>query len=310
MDVIVVCHTEFGFVSNKEVIYDKNHKEGVSVGVVNLIKLADKYGVKITFAVMPEVADYFPKGIKHEIGLHIHPGFEEYTNPRGLKWTVGDEYLRGNCKQSSNSTVLWDYPYDEQFEMIKTGRDYLTKKLGVEPKVFVGGRWCINNDTIKALVKNGFTHDCSAPAHSASDHYDWSKLPRICMSYHPDREDYQKEGDLPLLIVPISKTLGNGTANPEGSINFGYPWLKACFEEYYRTNIPLFHLCLHSPLATDAYFLSIMEDLFSLMSKKSVNFLFASQVRQYENKKYKPNIIPYFFAINKNILKFGIKKYL
>ncbi len=300
MDVIVVCHTEFGFVSDKEVIYDKNHKEGASVGVINLIKLADKYGVKITFAVMPEVSDYFPKGIKHEIGLHIHPGFEEYTNPKGFKWTVGDEYLRQNCKQSSNSTVLWSYPYDEQFEMIKKGRDYLTEKLGIEPKIFVGGRWCINNDTIKALIKNGFTHDCSAPAHSASDHYDWSKLPRICMPYHPDKNDYQKEGDLSILELPISQCFPRGNVNPETVPNVGISWMKACFLEYYKQDANLFHICLHSPSMTSKYFIDAMEDFFIYISSfNNINFKYVCDVNEYENKKYRPNIIPYFFAINK-----------
>ena len=309
MDIIVVCHTEFGFVDGKEVIYDKNHKEGVSVGVANLIKLADKYGVKITFAVMPEVADYFPKGIKHEVGLHIHPGFEEYTNPRGFKWTVGDEYLRKNCKQSSNSTVLWDYPYDEQFEMIKVGKECIEKQLGVSPKSFVGGRWCVNNDTVKALVENEFTHDCSAPAHSISDHYDWSKLPRICMPYHPDRKDYQKKGDLPILIVPISRALFGVTVNPEEFPNVGYRWIKACFKEYCNSGVPLFHLCLHSPSATDSYFFKKIENLFSLISQsKDINFMFASQTKQYKNEVYGSNFLPYFFAVDKKIIRAAIRK--
>lgn len=53
MDVIIVVHTEFGFVHAKEVIPDKKATEGVSKGVPNLIKVADKHGAKATFAVMP-----------------------------------------------------------------------------------------------------------------------------------------------------------------------------------------------------------------------------------------------------------------
>jgi peptidoglycan/xylan/chitin deacetylase (PgdA/CDA1 family) len=309
MNVIIVCHTEFGFVNNKEVIYDKNHKDGVIIGVPNLIKLADEYGIKITFAVMPEVADYFPKNIKHEIGLHIHPGWEKYKNKNGFEWNVGDEYLKNSCKQSSSSSVLWDYPYEEQFEMIKVGKARLKEKLGVNPRVFVSGRWCVNNDTIKALVENGFTHDCSAPAHSVAGHYDWSKLPRICMPYYPSKDDYQKIGEVPILIVPISRALFGVTANPEESPNVGYKWIKACFKEYYNKNVPLFHLCLHSPSVTDPYFLSRLENLFSIMSRnKDVKFLFASQVKQYESKTYEPNFLPYFFAVNKNTIKAAIRK--
>jgi len=92
MDVIIVCHTEFGLVKDKEVVADKNAVDGVRKGVPNLIKVADKYNAKVTFAVMPEVVKYFPKDIKHEIGLHIHPGWQEFQK-NGIKFYVGDLYL-------------------------------------------------------------------------------------------------------------------------------------------------------------------------------------------------------------------------
>ena len=72
MDIIIICHTEFGFVHKKKFIPDKNAYEGASKGVANLIGIAKKYGARITFAVSPEVVTHFPKGISHEIGLHIH----------------------------------------------------------------------------------------------------------------------------------------------------------------------------------------------------------------------------------------------
>ncbi|NQE54739.1 hypothetical protein C5S29_14205 [ANME-1 cluster archaeon GoMg3.2] len=184
MDVIIVCHTEFGLVKNKEVVGDKNAVDGIKTGVPNLIKVADKYNAKITFAVCPEVVKYFPMDIKHEVGLHIHPGWREFKI-QGVKFYVGDAYLKEHCNQSINSTVLRDYPYKEQLDMIKTGKDHLEDIFGIVPKSFVAGRWAINNDTVKALIKSEITHECSAPAHSEVNHYDWSMLPRICMPYHP-----------------------------------------------------------------------------------------------------------------------------
>jgi len=308
MDIIIVCHTEFGFVRNKKVIADKKAVSGARDGVSNLIGLADKYGAKVTFAVCPEVAEYFPKNIKHEIGLHIHPGWQEFEDS-GFKFIVGDKYLRENCKQSSTSTVLRDYSYEEQLEMVKKGKGHLVEKLGVEPKVFVAGRWSLNNDTIKALVENGITHDCSAPAHAKPSHHDWSKLPRICMPYHPGAGDYQKEGDLPLLIVPISQYFPRGNVNPEVSHMVGLPWFKACFLEYYKQGVPLFHICLHSPSMTDDYFISAMDNLLSFISKhKNVNFKFASEIKEYPPRKYKANILPYIFAVNGDIIKTALKK--
>ena len=93
MDVIIVCHTEFGFVNNGEVIFDKEFKTGVTKGVANLIGLAEQYKAKITFAVCPEVVDYMSVDNGHEIGLHIHPGFLKYKT-QDFVWTAGDSYLK------------------------------------------------------------------------------------------------------------------------------------------------------------------------------------------------------------------------
>ena len=307
MDIVIVCHTEFGLVKNDEVVPDKNTVDGVRTGVPNLIKVADKYHAKITFAVCPEVVKFFPKNIKHEIGLHIHPGLQEFRK-HGIKFYVGDIYLREHCKQSIDSTVLRDYPYKEQLNMIKTGKEYLEDKFGIEPKSFVAGRWSINNDTVKALIKTGITHECSATPHSKPCHHDWSKLPRICMPYHPSEKDYQEKGNLPLLIVPISQYFPVGNVNPEVAPLVGISWLKACFLEYYQQNIPLFHICLHSPCMTDIYFISAMVKFLKFISKyKNITFRFASEIEEYAEINTKTYPLPYLFGVNRNIIKTGLK---
>ena len=304
MDIIIVCHTEFGFVhSNKQIVFDKKNNRGVKEGVLNLVKIAEKYGAKITFAVCPEVVDCFPKGIKHEIGLHIHPGYKEYAR-NGFNFFIGDSYLKEHCKQSVNSSILKDYSFEEQLDMITTGKNYLNKVFGYNLKSFVAGRWSLNNDTIKALTEAGFTHDCSVPPHSKSDRYDYSKLPRICMPYHPAVNDYQKKGSLPILITPISKYFPNGGVSPEAINSVGVGWLKACFLEYYKQNAPLFHICLHSPSMEDNYFALAMDDFFSFILKhKNINFRFVSEIKEYPENNFKTNLLPYIFRVNKNILK-------
>lgn len=306
MDVIIVTHTEFGFVQNKRIIPDKNATIGVEKGVLNLIKVADKYNAKVTFAVMPEVVEHFPKNIHHEIGLHIHSGWEEFQD-KDFKFNVGDAYLKENCDQSITSTVLKDYSYKEQLDMIKTGKDYLHDTFNIEPRTFVAGRWSINNDTVKALIKTGIECDCSAPAHSRPCHHNWSELPRICMPYNSSLNDYQKKGNLPLLMIPISQMFPAGNVNPEGIPVYGLSWLKACFLEYYKMNMPVFHICLHSPCMTDPYFISGMDCFLEFISKhKNVNFKFASEINEYDGVNPKTNIVPYLFGINKNILKLGL----
>lgn len=307
MDVIIVVHTEFGYVRDHEVVPDKGATKGVTEGVPNLVKLADRHGAKVTFAVMPEVAKNIPEDLKHEIGLHVHVGWEEFR--RGdLTFHVGDRYLRDHCEQSLTSTVLRGYPYREQRDMIQTGADYLEDVFGKRPTTFVAGRWSIDNNTVKALVDTGMKRDCSAPAHSGPCHFDWSKLPRICMPYHPSEHDYQERGDLPLLIVPISQMFHAGNVNPEVVPQVGISWLKACFTEYYQQEMSLFHICLHSPCMTDPYFLSAMDEYLGFIARhRNINFRFASEIPEYAPVSQSTHVMPYIWGINRNIIKLGCK---
>ncbi|MBU4274823.1 PTS alpha-glucoside transporter subunit IIBC [Patescibacteria group bacterium] len=310
MDIIIVCHTEFGFVDNKKIIFDKKAFQGVEDGVVSLIKLAKKYGAKITFVVCPEVVDFFPKNTDQEIGLHIHPGWEEFKKNQ-FKWYVGDQYLKERCRQSLFSSALQDHPYSEQFDMIKAGKEHLKESLDIEPKVFVAGRGSLNSDTIRALIKNGFTHDCSAIANKKLPYFDWSKLPRICMPYHPNSEDYQKKGDLPILIVPASQTIFRRPIAPEGVSSYGISWFKVCFSEYYRQNVPLFHIFTHSPAMTDPYYFSVMDNFLSFISKHNdINFKFTSEIKEYPINNFKTDILSYLFTPNKEIVKTIFRKLL
>jgi peptidoglycan/xylan/chitin deacetylase (PgdA/CDA1 family) len=307
MDVIIVVHTEFGHVRNHEVVYDKSATGGVSTGVPNLIKVADHYDAKITFAVMPEVVKYFPREIGHEIGLHVHPGWEEFRIG-GFTFQVGDRYLHEHCEQSRSSTALTGYPYKEQLDMIKTGADYLETELGERPSTFVSGRWSVDNNTVKALVNTGMKRDCSATPHVKPCHFDWSKLPRICMPYHPSEQDYQQKGTVPLLIIPVSQMFPSGSVSPEAVPGKGFSWLKACFNEYYQQGMPLFHICLHSPCMTDDYFLSVMDEFLSFMiGHKNVHFRFASEVRESSHRNPSTRLGPYLLGINGNIIRCGLR---
>ena len=188
--------------------------------------------------------------------------------------------------------------------MITTGKTYLANMTGVEPSSFVAGRWSINNDTIRALIKTGFTHECSALPHSKPCHYDWSRLPRICMPYHPASHDYQAKGDLPVLMVPTSQVFPVGVVSPEFAPEVGLSWLKACFAEYYYQDLPLFHICLHSPSMTDDYFISIMDNYLNFISKhERINFRFSSEIYEYYEIHAKTHFHHYLSAINFRLLR-------
>src|SRR3989344_97835 len=308
MDIIIVCHTEFGFVSGKYIIFEKKATFGVTEGVLNLIKIADRYGAKVSFAACPEVVPHLPKNINHEIGLHIHPGWQE-SNVKVFKIFIGDKYLKENCKQSLNSVALRDFSFEEQFGMIKTGKEYVKEKLDREPTFFVAGKLSENNDTIKALIEAKITHDCSAASHCKDENFDWTGLPRISMPYNPSTGDYQKEGDLPILIVPISQFFPRQSVNLELISQVGQSWLNASFLEYYNQDAPLFHIILHSPSMTNEYFILAMDNFLTFVSKyKNINFRFVSEIKKYPDKKFKTNIFPYLRNLNMEIIATGLKK--
>jgi hypothetical protein len=304
MDVILVCHTEPGYVKGRRLIFSKIAPEGVTRGVEYLSSMADLHGAKVTFAVMPEAAKLIPESLAHEVGLHVHPGAEKLLTGK-YRVLIGDKYLREHCRTSSTSTVLRDYPYEEQLAMIAAGKDCLRDVLGVRARTFVAGRWSVNDATIRALIAEGFTHDCSAVPHKPSAHYDWSRLPRICMPYHPDRDDYQRRGTLPLLVVPVSQSLLGASVTPELAPMVGLPWLKACFEEYYRQGMPLFHVCLHSPSMTDPYYRDVMDSLLRFIAGHDVRFRFASEIGDYGAASPKADFVPYLAGINRNMLSAG-----
>jgi len=308
MDVIIVCHVEFGFVEKKNIIFAKHAVEGVREGVAKLEELGRRYGAKITYAVCPEVVDYFPRNIEGEIGLHIHPGWEEFSWGEH-HWHVGDAYLKEHCKQSGISSGLAKYSFEEQEGMIRAGKEYVQEKMGKDVKVFVAGRWSLNSDTVAALVQNGLTHDCSAVPATKIDDYDWSKLQRIEMPYHPDSQDYQEKGGVPLLIVPVSQSLFHVTMNPESARMVGVYWLKACVKEYYQQGVPLLHIAVHSPAMTDPYYYKAMEELLLFISQyKGVKWKLASEIQEYAPAEYHAKKMPYIWAPRKEFIQSAIQK--
>jgi hypothetical protein len=277
MNVIIVCHTEFGRVVDKRCVFVKD-PVGVVEGVPNLLRVTDKYKSKVTFAVCPEVVPFFDAQSECEIGLHIHPGWEEFKQD-GMSWYVGDLWLRNHFQPHCNSTLLRDYPYQAQYQLIAAGKERLKERLGIVPQTFVAGRWSINNDTIKALIANGFTKDCSAMATHKEKHFDWAEIKRFDAPYNPDSSDYQKKGDLPLLIIPISQLGKGGNVNPENATTYPLPWFKLAFYEYYHKKSPVFHICLHSPIMTDPYFVDFFDRYLEYIAgHKDVYFKFAREI--------------------------------
>lgn len=298
MKVIIVCHAEFGHANGKKIVFYDYDTKKANEGVENSLDVIERNNAKICFALTPGVAECLNNRVRErlksknvEIGLHIHPDHRMLIN-RGIS--------------DNRSRALRDYSLEEQKMMMKFGMGIIKHKFNLKPKVFVAGRWSENNDTIKALAQLGFEYDCSPDPNFTSVDCNWSRLPRISMPYNPSVQDYQKSGSLPVLMVPISKTLTNAGASPESAPGIGLGFLKACFREYHSQNLPVFHICFHSPSMTSKYYIDVFDKFLKFISgHKNVEFSFASGLQACDAVGRK-KIYPYLRRINRNILAYAL----
>ena len=159
-------------------------------------ELAEKYGFKPVWLTTYEMAndDYFVKYFKTkqdnnlcEIGMHLHA----WNNPPYYKLK----------KETSERSYLIEYPYDVMDKKIQGLDKLLTKKFGLKPVSHRSGRWAMNDNYFKLLLKNGYKVDCSV-----TPHIDWSKnlgesgIPGSDYSDFPEAVYYNGE----LLEVPVT----------------------------------------------------------------------------------------------------------
>lgn len=261
LDTVIVCHTEFGYATN-EVIFDNDYKQGATDGVQNSMLISDRFGAIVSFMMKPEVLESV-SGLdfgNHEVGLHIHPD-DRYLVKQGVGGD--DDNLRG-------------YDFERQRDMIAVGKEAVRTVLGVVPRTFVAGKWSIGNETLRALVELGFSHDASGCPQFSSRSCDWGKLPRICMPYTPSRDDYQAAGDVQITMVPASKEITTGLINPEN--NAGLAFLRAAVCEYVESEAPLLHIAYHSPALTSASYRTTFSDLLQIISGFNAKFRPLSEV--------------------------------
>ncbi len=129
------------------------------------------------------------------------------------------------------------------------------------------------------------------------------------MPYCPSKESYQEEGELPLLMVPVSLTLFGRMVSPESAPVCGLSWLEAAFSEYHKAGAPVFHIALHSPAMTNPYHASVMEKLLSFIAQHdTVRFRFLSEVRRYSGRELRGSVLPYAFAVNREVMQTVLRK--
>lgn len=149
-DVIITIDTEGhdGDSPVEKLIWGKvDNKE---YGIPHIMDICDKYKAQIIFFVdFAEAWDYGEEKIRkvveyikdrgHEVGVHIHP--DHMKDPERL--------------------FLWEYSYEEQYEMIEKCTNLYKKILKKRPIAFRAGKYGANRDTLEILNKLGYILDFS-----------------------------------------------------------------------------------------------------------------------------------------------------
>jgi len=147
--ILISIDTEVPAGNIESLIYGRI-KNGKEYGIRYLMKLFDKYNAKGLFFVdLAEAWDYGEEGISevvnviieygHDVGVHLHPDHMSDRNKR----------------------YLWQYSYDEQYEMISKCTELYSKITGKVPLSFRAGRYGANDETIKILENLGYKYDMS-----------------------------------------------------------------------------------------------------------------------------------------------------
>ena len=123
-------------------------------GIEFIMDELDSYGVKALFFVdFAEAWDYGEEKVKqvvdtilqrgHNVGVHIHP----------------------DHMADKNRLFLWEYSYEEQYEIIRKCTELYEKLVGKKPLSFRAGKYAANMDTLNILCELGYQYDFSSFYH-------------------------------------------------------------------------------------------------------------------------------------------------
>lgn len=169
---------------------DKTGEYVLKQGMPRLLELYDKHNVKATFFFTGHIAKLFPEVVKmvipygHEIGSH------------GYSHEVDKAFDVLSLK--------------EQKIHLKKSKEILEDISGKEVISFRAPAARVNNDTVKALLENGFRIDSSISSQrldmfmsfGAMKKMNWLTAPRL--PYFTDDSNIFKKGNSELFEIPIS----------------------------------------------------------------------------------------------------------
>lgn len=143
-------------VGNDKCIFGKNEEK--EYGIPLIMDIADEHNLTVIFFVevlnkyyfgeeeTHKICEYIQKR-GHEVQLHLHPNYLNFKESKPWKVKYNDN--------------LYSYSFEEQKNMLATGRKLL-KKYGVDqPIAFRAGNYGFNKITLSALKETDFLIDSS-----------------------------------------------------------------------------------------------------------------------------------------------------
>ncbi|MDD7886235.1 hypothetical protein [Flavivirga sp. 57AJ16] len=167
--------------------------------VNNLQPIFDKYKVKATYLLSPEVmmdkesvTVFKGLGNKVELGTHLH---SEFIEPQA------------NFNSESTNYYQKDFKPDIEEKKLENLTHLFEKKFGYNPLSFRAGRFGISNYSLQFLQKLGYKVDSSV----TPDMYWKSKngnsvnfMGSLYQPYYPESTDFRKAGYMDILEVPVT----------------------------------------------------------------------------------------------------------
>ena len=149
-------HPELKPVGNRRRIY--GYIGAKAFGIPLIMEIADRWGIALTFFLEVLNKAYFGENEtkevchyildrKYDVQLHLHPNYLNFAKSPQSELRFSDR--------------LSQYKLKQQVELIREGKELLTKYGAPPPIAFRAGNYAANKATLKALKANGFLIDSS-----------------------------------------------------------------------------------------------------------------------------------------------------
>jgi hypothetical protein len=116
------------------------------------------------------------------------------------------------------------------------------------------------------------------------------------------------DGEVDLIMVPVSKMVMGGIVTPENNVGLGF--LKAALQEYVALDLPFFHIPFHSPAMTSVRYQKVFSQLLSHLCNYDASFCLLSEVKPVKGKiaPHLKRIWPYLVNLDVNALSYILSR--